>query len=301
MAVAITLDSIASGYNLSKINSNFSEIKGAFEKVLGREGDAPNSMEADLDMNGNDIINIDIVDAQRLRIQGEEFVPGDVTAVGPKGEDGEDATLELGTVTTGSAGTDVIITNTGSEHNAVFNFTIPRGDKGESGAGTGDMLASQNLNDVSNKATAFDNIKQAATDSATGVVELATDAEVITGTDTTRAVTPAGGTAAFERKGRLVGYNARTSGYTLVLGDAGQIVSMNTTATITIPPQASVAWADCTRVDFVNIGSGDVTISPGSGVTLNSKDGKRVLNGQYAGATIIRIASNSWVLIGDLK
>lgn len=38
---------------------------------------------------------------------------------------------------------------------------------------------------------AFDALKQAATDSYTGVVELATTAEVQTGTDTTRAVTPA--------------------------------------------------------------------------------------------------------------
>lgn len=40
-------------------------------------------------------------------------------------------------------------------------------------------------------ASAFGGIKQAATSSATGVVELATDAETITGTDTVRAVTPA--------------------------------------------------------------------------------------------------------------
>jgi microcystin-dependent protein len=57
--------------------------------------------------------------------------------------------------------------------------------------GTGDMVAANNLSDVANAATAFGNIKQAATASATGVVELATDAEAITGTDTTRAVTPA--------------------------------------------------------------------------------------------------------------
>lgn len=41
-------------------------------------------------------------------------------------------------------------------------------------------------------AAAFTAIKQAATDAATGVVELATAAEVQTGTDTTRAITPAG-------------------------------------------------------------------------------------------------------------
>ena len=39
-------------------------------------------------------------------------------------------------------------------------------------------------------ATAFDALKQAATDTYTGVVELATAAEVQTGTDTTRAITP---------------------------------------------------------------------------------------------------------------
>ena len=45
---------------------------------------------------------------------------------------------------------------------------------------------------ASDAATAFANLKQAATESATGVVELATTAEAQTGTDTSRAVTPAG-------------------------------------------------------------------------------------------------------------
>lgn len=53
-----------------------------------------------------------------------------------------------------------------------------------------------NLSDLANGATAFGNIKQAATESATGVVELATTAEAVTGTDTTRAVTAAGVAAA---------------------------------------------------------------------------------------------------------
>ena len=53
-----------------------------------------------------------------------------IAEMGPRGPKGEAATIELGTVTTGAAGTDVIITNSGNEHNAVFNFTIPRGDKG---------------------------------------------------------------------------------------------------------------------------------------------------------------------------
>lgn len=54
------------------------------------------------------------------------------------------------------------------------------------------LAKSSNLSDVTNAATAFGNIKQAASDTATGVVELATIAETDTGTDATRAVTPDG-------------------------------------------------------------------------------------------------------------
>lgn len=52
------------------------------------------------------------------------------------------------------------------------------------------LLASANLSDLASAATAFANIKQAATTSATGVGELATDTEAKTGTDTGRLLTP---------------------------------------------------------------------------------------------------------------
>lgn len=64
--------------------------------------------------------------------------------------------------------------------------------KGASGSGTGDMVAANNLSDVASAAAAFANIKQAASESATGVVELATTAEAEAGTDTSRAITAAG-------------------------------------------------------------------------------------------------------------
>jgi hypothetical protein len=59
-------------------------------------------------------------------------------------------------------------------------------------AGGGDLLAANNLSDVADAATAFANIKQAASESATGAVELATTAEAAAGSDTSRAVTAAG-------------------------------------------------------------------------------------------------------------
>ena len=54
-------------------------------------------------------------------------------------------------------------------------------------------------------ALAFDAIKQNATTSATGVVELATDAETITGSDTTRAMTPSNLTAKIDTDVTLSG------------------------------------------------------------------------------------------------
>ena len=52
---------------------------------------------------------------------------------GGTGGAGAAATIEVGAVTTGEPGTNAAITNSGTESNAVFNFTIPRGDKGERG------------------------------------------------------------------------------------------------------------------------------------------------------------------------
>lgn len=74
------------------------------------------SMSAQADNN----INISAGSTQR----GAQGIPG---------KDGEAATIELGTVSTGDPGSDVIITNSGTPNAAVFNFTIPRGSQGEQG------------------------------------------------------------------------------------------------------------------------------------------------------------------------
>jgi hypothetical protein len=53
---------------------------------------------------------------------------------GPKGIPGIPATIELGNVNTGDPGTDVIITNSSTTPSeAIFNFTIPRGEQGIQG------------------------------------------------------------------------------------------------------------------------------------------------------------------------
>ena len=66
---------------------------------------------------------------------------GNTGATGPQGPDGDAATIAVGTVTTGAPGTSATVVNSGTSSAAVLDFTIPRGDKGEAGSGSGDMLA----------------------------------------------------------------------------------------------------------------------------------------------------------------
>ena len=52
----------------------------------------------------------------------------------PKGNTGSAATVAAGTTTTGSAGTNASVANSGTSGAAVLDFTIPRGDQGDTGA-----------------------------------------------------------------------------------------------------------------------------------------------------------------------
>lgn len=49
---------------------------------------------------------------------------------GAKGDDGDSATITVGSTTTGAAGTNASVTNSGTSSAAVLNFTIPKGDTG---------------------------------------------------------------------------------------------------------------------------------------------------------------------------
>ena len=48
--------------------------------------------------------------------------------------------MSVGTTTTGDPGTPAEVTNTGTPSAAIFNFTIPKGEKGDTGDGGGEIL-----------------------------------------------------------------------------------------------------------------------------------------------------------------
>jgi hypothetical protein len=92
--------------------------------------------------------------------------------------------------------------------------------------------------------------------------------------------------------------NAQTVNYTLALTDAGAKVLINVASanTITVPPNASVAFAVGTVVDVYQMGAGVTTIVAGSGVTINAPNGL-ALNGQYTAMQLIQTAANVWLAV----
>ena len=95
-------------------------------------------------------------------IQGVQGVKGDTGAKGDRGATGAAATVRIGTVTTGAPGSEAIVTNVGTANDAVFNFTLPRGDKGADGGIDVDAeLSDTSTNPIQNKAvnTAINTVK----------------------------------------------------------------------------------------------------------------------------------------------
>lgn len=96
--------------------------------------------------------------------------------------------------------------------------------------------------------------------------------------------------------------NAQTgTTYTLVLADAGKFVTLNNAAAIalTVPLESSVNYAIGTSIDLLQLGAGQVTVAGAGGVTVNATPGLK-LRAQYSAATLVKTASNTWVLVGDI-
>lgn len=58
MAIDVTLDSVVTGYNLGKINVNFTRLDTALQDGISRSGSSPNNMNSAFDMNGYQILNL---------------------------------------------------------------------------------------------------------------------------------------------------------------------------------------------------------------------------------------------------
>jgi len=112
---------------------------------------------------------------------------------------------------------------------------------------------------------------------------------------------PAGVTGAQGDFSLPMGLNTQTASYTAVLSDAGKLVLMNSSsATVfTIPHSGTVAFPTGSTLDVARLGTGAVTVTGPAGVTVNASVGL-TLRARYSSACAILVASNQWLLVGDL-
>ncbi len=74
----------------------------------------------------------------------------------------------------------------------------------------------------------------------------------------------------------------------------------STAQTLTVPTNATVAWPVGTSISILQTGAGQVTVAGAVGVTINATPGLK-LRAQWSSATLLKRATDTWVLFGDLS
>jgi hypothetical protein len=141
-------------------------------------------------------------------------------------------------------------------------------------------------------------------DSATDTLTLVAGSNITittnAGTDTITIAAAGGGT--LTAGAIYYGFNSNTGSYTLVLGDAGKVVVMNSSSanTVTVPLNSSVTFPTGSVVNVVQTGSGQTSITGSAGVTIQSEGSKYKVKAQYGLAGVVKTDTNTWVGFGNL-
>lgn len=104
-----------------------------------------------------------------------------------------------------------------------------------------------------------------------------------------------------------ISFDAETATYTVVLGNAYQLVTMNNASAnnFQIPTNASVAFPVGTIINVLQIGAGQTTIQAvSSGTTTINSTGATAtapkLRARYSAASCIKAATDTWYVVGDI-
>ena len=133
MAAAMGYNSSATGLRSVAIGSD-SAATSTDEFSIGSDSLQRRITHVSDPTNDQDAATKKYVDTKVSEIPaGPQGDPGEPGPQGEPGAPGAAATITVGTTTTGEAGTEAAVTNSGTTSAAVLNFTIPKGAKGDKG------------------------------------------------------------------------------------------------------------------------------------------------------------------------
>ena len=87
-----------------------------------------------------------------------------------------------------------------------------------------------------------------------------------------------------------------------MLADASKLIEMNvaTGNNLTVPLNSTQAFAVGTQISILQTGAGQTTVVATGGVTINATPGLK-LRTQWSAATLIKRATDTWALVGDIS
>jgi hypothetical protein len=91
----------------------------------------------------------------------------------------------------------------------------------------------------------------------------------------------------------------KTAAYTLLTADAGKLVTVSSSSNLDVTVDGSLDLSVGQRIDLLRLGTGEVTVVADN-ATVNGTPGLK-LRARYSAATLLCVAADSYVLLGDLK
>lgn len=230
-----------------------------------------------------------------------------LTSKGDKGDTGQAATVAVGTVTTLSPGAQATVTNSGTQNNAVLNFGIPQGPAGNVSSVDG---VSPTGGNVPLNAVVYGSVMSLTPTEQQNVLDSigAAAAADLSNYIPTSQKGAASGVATLDADGKVTADQLSPSiiwvygDRTLQLSDAGQFLNFSSSSsiTVTIPTNTSVAFPVGTEITAYRGGTGTVTFTGESGVTIRSVNSSKKIGNQYGIVRLNKLNANVWVISGDL-